>query len=305
MFISVVIPVYNVAPYLRRCVDSILQQSYTAYQIVLVDDGSTDGSGHICDEYASISRLIKVIHKKNGGLSEARNVGVEESDGEYITFIDSDDAVSKDYLLTLSTIIKKYGVDMACACFSFVSNDTMPKEDCSEYDVYICNGVDACKELLYEENFYTSSCNSLIARRIVQDNPFPVGKFHEDEFTTFRYMIASNRVAFTQKKLYYYFQRMDSISHLDGKQVIDELKSAYNYVEICGNISVAMKRAAMYKKYCMLRRVMIKHPELKQFAPEEYYSALKYIDDNWFRCQIYKMFRRLVVIGKKIVGIKR
>ena len=117
--VSVIVPIYNVEQYLRRCIDSVLAQTYTNYELILVDDGSPDACGKICDEYAARNPKIKVIHQKNQGLSAARNNAVPKSNGEYITFIDSDDFVSKDYLQYLVSLIQKYDAQISAGGFVY------------------------------------------------------------------------------------------------------------------------------------------------------------------------------------------
>ena len=115
--ISVIVPVYNVEPYLRECIESILGQTYRDFELILVNDGSTDDSGTICDEYAAQDTRIRVLHQKNSGVSVARNVGLDSVQGEYITFVDSDDRVSKDYLAYLNDLIQIECADIACCDF--------------------------------------------------------------------------------------------------------------------------------------------------------------------------------------------
>jgi len=122
--ISVIIPVYNVEPYLKKCLDSVVTQTYKEIEIILVDDGSTDGSGPICDEYAAQDKRIRVIHKRNGGLSDARNVGLDRCSGRYVTFIDSDDYVASDYVERLYRILVEYNADIAvCDYFEFYDEE--------------------------------------------------------------------------------------------------------------------------------------------------------------------------------------
>ena len=121
--VSIIVPVYNTSKYLRKCLDSILAQIYEEYEIIIVDDGSTDDSGDICEEYAKKSEKIKCVHKENSGLGYARNTGLEHASGEYITFIDSDDYVTKDYLLHLYDAIESHNVDFCKCGFFYVAND--------------------------------------------------------------------------------------------------------------------------------------------------------------------------------------
>ena len=135
--ISIIVPVYNVEAYLAKCVDSILAQTYTNLEIILVNDGSSDGCGRICDEYAKQDKRIKVIHKQNGGLSDARNVAIDVATGEFITFIDSDDYVTDDYIMTLYSLIEKYECKVSIALYNTFVEGSKPKvvnrvyrEDC-------------------------------------------------------------------------------------------------------------------------------------------------------------------------------
>ena len=119
--ISVIVPIYKVEKYLRRCVDSILEQSYPDFELLLIDDGSPDSCPRICDEYARRDERVRVFHKPNGGLSDARNYGLERMKGEYVSFIDSDDYVGKDYLKILMELIREYGVNVAAVTHQCVS----------------------------------------------------------------------------------------------------------------------------------------------------------------------------------------
>lgn len=138
--ISIVIPIYNVEKYIHRCIESILQQSLIELEIILINDGSTDKCGEICDEYAKIDKRIKVIHKKNEGVSSARNAGIDNARGEYIGFIDADDYIDKNMYKELYNSIKKYNSDIAISSFSFVKNDAEDPQDVSN------------KRLIYDKN---------------------------------------------------------------------------------------------------------------------------------------------------------
>lgn len=275
--ISVIVPVYNVERYLRRCVDSILDQTYSDYEVLLIDDGSTDGSPIICDEYAEKYPNIFSFHKSNTGLSDVRNIGVKKSKGEFVTFIDSDDMVSPDYLYELYALIKKYDADMSCGSFVFFDDSAVPAFESKNNNCRVYSGKDACQMLMYGKDFVTSSCNILLKRNIALENPFPVGKYHEDERTTFRYMLASVRVAITDRNLYYYYQRAGSIMHTPGKPVLDEIDAADNYYEVCKNLGVNLKRAARYKKFNLLREILQTYPDLKEYNPEKHEYAVRSI----------------------------
>lgn len=279
MEISIIVPVYNVEPYLRRCIDSILNQTYRDFELILVDDGSTDNSSSICDEYQKAHPFIRVFHKQNGGQSDARNYGIERATGKYVTFIDSDDYVTTDYLQCLYEMATNFSADVVCARFEFVDDSSIIKpRSAGGNSIKTYTGTQACEALLYErKGFYTSACNKLIRTDIVRENLFSVGKYHEDELTTFRYLLSASTVAATDRVLYYYYQREGSIMHTIGQPVIDEIAAADNYVEYCKPLSKAMYRAAMCKKYCLYAAVIRDYPQIETAYPDLYAQILRFL----------------------------
>ena len=211
--ISVIIPVYNVSDYLERCVNSVLRQTFKDFEIILVDDGSTDGSAKKCDEYAKVNNNIQVIHKKNGGLSDARNHGIRVAKGDYIAFIDSDDWVNERFLEEMYTNINEYDADISVVNFSMVySNGKQNITDCKEgsfsgqdtLNMYFNGFMMICLEVAW---------NKLYKRSLFEDIRYPVGKLNEDAFTTYKLIDKSVRVYISKEVLYYYFQRPGSITH--------------------------------------------------------------------------------------------
>ena len=213
--ISVIIPVYKVELYLERCLKSIISQTYKNIEILLVDDGSPDQCGKICDKYAENDRRIKVYHKNNGGLSDARNFGVEHSQGRYITFIDSDDYVSENYVEYLYDLLVDNNADISCCCFVRATSDHAEFILNREInDVIIMSGVDACKELtggLYHT--LVTAWGKLCHSKIVKMFPFPKGRKHEDEATTCKYFYSANKVVIGNKCCYAYYVNQSSIMH--------------------------------------------------------------------------------------------
>lgn len=202
--ISVIVPVYKVEDYLDRCVESILAQTFTDFELILVDDGSPDNCPALCDAWAEKDKRIKVIHKENGGLSDARNVGFAASCGEWITFIDSDDYVHPQMLQALYDATKKYDVKVS-AC-GFTRTEGEPLE----------GNPDLTANLWSAEDFYmqrnvnaTVAWGKLYHRSVVL--PYPVGKLHEDEFVTYRILFACGHIAVLDAKLYGYYQNPASI----------------------------------------------------------------------------------------------
>ncbi|MGN0500557.1 MAG: glycosyltransferase family 2 protein [Ruminococcus sp.] len=212
MLISVVVPVYKVEEYLNRCVDSILHQTFTDFEIILVDDGSPDNCGKICDEYAKKDNRITVIHKSNGGLSDARNAGIEwafqNSNSEWITFIDSDDWVHKDYLKLLYKAVKDNNVDVSvCRYVETTGEDDLKIQD-DESFVKLWNP---------EDFFVQENVNAIVAwgklyrKNLWKDIRYPYGRIHEDEFTTYKLLFQNDKIAVVDKVMYYYYTNPNGI----------------------------------------------------------------------------------------------
>ncbi len=211
--ISVIVPVYKVENYLDRCLKSIMEQTYKNLEIILVDDGSPDNSGKMCDEWAKKDGRIIVIHKENGGLSDARNEGTKAATGEYITYIDSDDYILKDYIEHLYINLVKYGADISCCDFERVDRYIVDFDQESE-NISCISGREACSEMLTEHGVYfvIAPCK-LYKLSIAQKYEFPKGLLNEDEATTYKYLYESEKVCISNKKLYGYFQNQSGIMH--------------------------------------------------------------------------------------------
>lgn len=255
--ISVIVPIYNVESYLERCIDSIIFQTYKNIEIILVDDGSPDRCGEICDLYAAKESRIKVIHKENGGLSDARNIGVKEAIGEYITFIDSDDFVAPEYIEYLYELLKSNNADISSCCMYETNKDVF--EVCSKKqipDLSVLNGVDACKELLgYLHLILVTACGKLYKSQIVKKYPFPKGRKHEDEATTCKYYYESDRVAIGNKCVYAYYNNPNSImrSQTDVLNVdaIWAFEHRARFFEKQGECDLAQLSWRKYFYYCV------------------------------------------------------
>lgn len=216
--ISVVVPVYNVEKYLPACVDSILAQSYEDFELILVDDGSTDSSGDICDRYAIQDKRITVVHQENRGLSGARNTGTDRAIGEYITFIDSDDFVSKDYLESMMSALLESKADASCIKMQEVEEDTdasqVPSISIASEYLHILSGRESVQSIYQGAGLLSvSACGKLYRTSIASKFPFPVGKIHEDQAAVPLMLYNSERVASSSKVCYYYRKRKNSIMH--------------------------------------------------------------------------------------------
>ena len=189
--ISVIVPCYNVEEYLPKCIESILNQTYRNLEILLVDDGSPDNCGRICDEYAAKDSRIRIIHKKNGGLSDARNAALDVMTGEYVTFIDSDDYVSDDYVEYLYKIIKESGVKLSVSSYQTFVDDSSA-EICTNNPLFvkIVHTNDALTGMFYQQIFDTSAWAKMYHRSLFSDGiRYPKGWLYEDLPTTYRLMM--------------------------------------------------------------------------------------------------------------------
>ena len=211
--VSIIVPVYQVEKYIRQCVDSILAQTFTDFELILVDDGSKDGSGQICDEYAAMDRRVKVIHKENGGLSDARNRGMDQAAGNYFMFIDSDDYIDPTMLECLYKNILIEDADLAiCNFLYFFENDRKKDFSTSMKSEVLC-----AKEIFYNRKnergygIWTVAWNKLYKKETFGEVRFRFGKYHEDEFWANDIYQLDIKIVTIPECLYYYRQRDNSI----------------------------------------------------------------------------------------------
>ena len=224
-----IIPVYRVEPYLRRCVDSVLAQSYAKVQIVLVDDGSPDACPQICDAYAQAHENIAVIHKENGGLSDARNAGLlylreHAKPDDYLTFLDSDDFVHPEFAARMLALCEENGCAMAQCAYEKGSADSFSPQDC-DANVQLLSAQDA----LLGYSLKSLACAKLYRADTFRDLFFPVGVINEDEFVTYRAVYSAGRIALSDEKLLYYFQHGGSIMDNVARKVKDNPRR-YDYI---------------------------------------------------------------------------
>ena len=209
--VSIIVPIYNVEMYLKRCIESIINQTYKNIEIILVDDGSPDNCGNICDYYKLKDNRIVVVHKKNGGLSDARNYGLDISTGQYIIFIDSDDYVKENFVEYLINDIKKSNADISI-CDYIKDFEGKFKYNTYSKKKFICSNKEKF-ENLYNE-FYVASVvqwNKIFKKEIFNGLRFPVNKINEDEFIIGYEFYNAKKISYNLEPLYYYFQRKDSI----------------------------------------------------------------------------------------------
>lgn len=245
--VSIIVPVYQVKDYIGECVESLIRQTYTNLEILLVDDGSMDGSGAICDEYASKDNRIRVIHQENQGLSAARNAGLDRAAGEYVAFVDSDDAVLPDFIEVLYELAERYQADIAACAYErgeigatgiqikndiHVSNQFGDKNDDGvagrdDYSKYGGSVAEVCmtsEQMLRQwhgryKKWETIACNKLYRKQILDGSDgsrairFPIGRRHEDVLTSHLIVANAERIVLTKRKLYLYRIRENSITN--------------------------------------------------------------------------------------------
>lgn len=225
--ISIIVPVYNVEQYLENCIESILNQTFKDYELILVDDGATDKSGEICDKYEKKDSRIRVIHKSNGGLSSARNAGLDVACGKYIGFVDSDDSIHPKMYEILYDLAQKYKSDISCCnykhTYSLVNEE---REEMKLTEVIEMDNIQAVNTL-YDKDIgvrLVVAWNKLYSRDLFENLRYEVGRIHEDEFIAHRLLYKSNKTVYINSELYYYLQREGSImSQISYKRKVDSL----------------------------------------------------------------------------------
>lgn len=295
--ISVIVPVYKVEKYLNRCVDSILAQTFTDFELILVDDGSPDNCPAICDEYAKQDGRIRVIYKENGGLSDARNAGIDlcfaDSDSEYLMFVDSDDWIHPKMLETLYNALKE--------CNTSVSMCRLVKTEGEEPEIAEISAPDKMKteDAYVNESFAMVAVAKLYKKESFKEIRYPVGKLHEDEFTTYRVLFQYSETAVVQSEMYYYYTNPDgiinsewSVKRLDVLEAFEEQikffkanglnrafkKAVYGYFGTFKRSIIALKKIDDKKEYCrtMKKKFNIELREYRQRV------GVTFQDDKWY-----------------------
>lgn len=233
--ISVIVPVYNVEQYLQRCVESILKQNYKNIEIILIDDGSTDGSGALCDRYAQTDVRVKVIHKGNGGQSDARNIGMRKAQGTFVTFVDSDDYIAVDYIFYLYNILERNNTQISmCDCLHFC-NETIEESVIQKDITDVFDAQEGIFRLLYQKGIVTSIWGKLFCYTLFNEIQFPVGKIHEDVAVLYRLFDKASKIAYGNEKKYFYYHRMgstmNSVFTLQRMDYIFFTKQCIEYME--------------------------------------------------------------------------
>lgn len=245
--ISIIVPVYKVEKYLHKCVDSILNQTFKDFELILVDDGSPDKCGEICDEYARVDDRVRVIHKENGGLSDARNAGIDVAEGEYIGFVDSDDYIDADMYEVLYDVLLKNDADISvCGVYECFSNRI--EKNNMDGKIHVFNNKDAVKEVLYGKVLTAFAVNKLYKSTIFEDERFPVGKTYEDSFLIPTLFSKAAKIALVSEPKYYYIRREDSISMKNfSNKFFDVVEAAEKNLRLVQESFPEIEKQAMFR----------------------------------------------------------
>lgn len=306
--ISIIVPVYKVEQYLERCVNSLINQTYKNIEIILVDDGSPDQCPQICDEYAKKDERIKVLHKKNGGLSDARNAGLEVATGEYIAFVDSDDWVETDFIETLYRNAKSENADISIIGCTLVWDDGRKKQLSNDDEYYLFDKETAIRELLKQKKFYCMTCQKMYKREIFDTIQFPVGKLYEDVAVSLPTFLRAEKIVVCGRSGYNYYQRSDSIvnSKFDSRKLyfLDCCREIISYSDL-NNKKYDTEAHVFYLRALMtfaltLYQISEKERKTTEYIEQEIKKNKKYIWNN-----SYLELRKKVVLSLICIGFPR
>ena len=266
--ISIIIPVYNVEQYLEACMKSILNQTYQHIEVILVDDGATDSSGKMCDYYATVDKRVKVIHKKNGGLSDARNKGISQASGEYIMFVDSDDIVSPDFVEYLWNLLEYTSADIAICdpvhCYPGKSCNFEP-----ETLRKVFKPEEAIVEMLYQKSFLVAAWGKLYKKECFKDIFFPYGMLFEDSAIMYKVFDKTQKIVYGNAKLYGYMHRDGSITTKTfSKKDCDILIICDQLTEYMSSRSKKLQNAACSYQAAAAFRIYMNAPRNGMFESE-------------------------------------
>ena len=256
--ISIIVPIYNVEKYLNKCVESILKQTYDNLEIILVDDGSLDNCGNICDEYAKKDSRIIVLHKTNGGLSDARNKGINIAKGKYIGFVDSDDYIDNDMFEILYNLCKNNNADISMISYKEIENEIIINEN-SNYTnkVFKYNNIEAIKELLKDEKIKNYAWNKLYKKELFDGIEYPIKMAYEDVGTTYKLFEKAKKIIWYDIPKYNYIRRGTSIvsknTYKNLKDFIDLSYQRYNYFEN----SIYSNKIKIENSYSFIRNMIM------------------------------------------------
>ena len=316
--ISVIVPVYNVEAYLERCVESILQQTYTHFELILINDGSTDSSGQICDHLASQYENIKVYHIENAGVSNARNMGIQLATGSWVTFIDSDDFVTQDYLATLASAVEGVNVGFVIAPLHHIKNGIVTDLPSHSGKTELWSTEETMKELLMTTRTSFFPVAKLFKRDLLADEKFNTNYHLAEDALFLTELLLKTRCScvFIDKPVYYY-------DHREGSATTSVNRYVFDTIEVYQQIIAQVSQAFPNLKYELINRECWSYITVYDkiiFTSREEYQKVKAELRTWIvqhRREIWKdayftTFRKVAILSlvispwlyKKIVGLK-
>lgn len=274
--VTIIVPVYNVEKYLERCLNSIIKQSYSNLEIILIDDGSTDNSGKICDEFQNIDKRIHTIHKKNGGLSSARNTGMDKAHGIYITFIDSDDWIDERFIELMVSEMENTGSDIVQCGYKRINSSGKITYETNLKKQYLVTKKDILDAFFITGNFQTMACAKLYKNSFINDYRFMVGKNNEDTILMADIMDDLSQISIIHNNLYNYFYNPESITNtrLNTTKIEQAYYSAYYMLKKCEN------NYPDYAPY-MLFNICLVSVSLYNLAEKDQRKYKKWIKENF------------------------
>lgn len=277
--ISVIIPVYNIENYLHDCVQSLLSQTYRNLELLLIDDGSTDASGCLCDKWQQTDRRIRVIHKPNGGVADSRNTGLDAIQGEYYCFVDGDDTVQTDYIETMYSLLNEYDADIAMCMYSYTWEDGSTKRtrngEFSDEHIFMNTGNDALMNMLYSR-IYAPACWGKLFRNDGNVVRFPHYAIGEDMLFTTEHFLRAEKVIMSNRPLYNYMQHDASVMHsVNPDKIYDLVVSGDEMLKKIPSASKDLQHAASYyiiEKNTSALMKLYEHPDQS--------DKIRHIKDN-------------------------
>lgn len=312
--ISVVVPVHNVEPYLGACVDSILAQTFSDFELILVDDGSTDRSGAICDEYAALDSRVRAIHQEALGVSVARNSGIAVASGTYISFVDSDDLIAPDYFSRMMDVMLRENVRLVLCRSQHFEEGSSPElgigVDAPDV-VSLLSGKELClKRFEPESPILIAPWGKLYDRSLWKDHEFPAGKIHEDQFVIPIVMYEAERTALMEARLYYYRHRAGSItSKLSAKHFanFEGMDLVLRFYESQGEPELVEALKRHKEKHLANYNLLAREKGIKDVPAKYKMSTLKalrlvkkYFGYDYYDMRLYKLYPKLIHHSRRL-----
>lgn len=302
--ISIIVPVYKVEAYIHKCVDSILNQTFKDFEIILINDGSPDNCGHICDEYAKKDDRVKVIHKENGGLSDARNAGLNIARGDYVGFVDSDDWIEPDMYELLYNMCEENQCDIANCTSTIHFKHKVVKNGTHSLEIH--NRKQAMEFMLKGELYDEVVWTKLFKRSLLEDIRFSVGIIYEDTAFTYKVIHKSERVCCIGAPKYHYIKRDDSTMdraikniRIDGVLIYDEMYKFMDkhYSELRNIVALKLANSAM-----TVMNLMSFHSDFPKYK-KQYYEVVNVLNtyfSSTIKLQEYPSTVKLLLAATKV-----